>query len=44
MSNFESFSEDLIPRILPKPILVPVLVNDNKQFALLIIRQMFVNG
>lgn len=27
MSNFESFSEDLIPRILPKPILVPVLVN-----------------
>lgn len=27
MSNFESFSEDLIPRVVPQPILHPVLVS-----------------
>lgn len=27
MSNFESFSEDLIPRIVPKPTLHPALVS-----------------
>lgn len=27
MANFESFSEDLIPRIIPQPMLHPVLVS-----------------